>query len=131
MKAHRAARAIAFGTDGKLRVLAELLEKHYPVQTLVFTDDNATVYRISQEYLIPAITHQTPVKERHAILEKFKSGEYPTLVTSRVLNEGGGCPRSCDRDYLFRGLAPSGNQCNGWARVLRKGKTAKQTRHPL
>ena len=55
---------------------------------MIFTADNATVYSISQQLLIPAITHQTPVKERHEILTKFREGEYNTLVASHVLNEG-------------------------------------------
>lgn len=88
MLAHREARAIAFGTTGKLRVLADLLTTHYPTSTLVFTDDNATVYRISEVFLLPAITHKTAVKERHDILSRFRRGEYPVIVTSRVLNEG-------------------------------------------
>ncbi|MGH8071627.1 MAG: DEAD/DEAH box helicase family protein [Candidatus Entotheonellia bacterium] len=94
MLAHREARAIAFGTAGKLRVLADLLAQHHPARTLIFTDDNATVYRISREYLIPAITHNTPVKERHEILQRFRTGEYPVVVTSRVLNEGVDVPEA-------------------------------------
>jgi superfamily II DNA or RNA helicase len=94
MLAHREARAIAFGTAGKLRVLADLLAQHHPARTLIFTDDNAMVYRISREYLIPAITHKTPVKERHDILQRFRTGEYPVVVTSRVLNEGVDVPEA-------------------------------------
>lgn len=94
MLAHREARAIAYGTSGKLRVLADLLAQHHPARTLIFTDDNAMVYRISREYLIPAITHHTPVKERHDILQCFRTGEYPVMVTSRVLNEGVDVPEA-------------------------------------
>jgi superfamily II DNA or RNA helicase len=94
MLAHREARALAFGTAGKLRVLADLLAEHHPVRTLVFTEDNATVYRIARDFLIPAITHNTPVKERHDILQRFRSGEYPVVVTSRVLNEGVDVPEA-------------------------------------
>ncbi|HEY9736933.1 MAG TPA: DEAD/DEAH box helicase family protein, partial [Trichocoleus sp.] len=75
MLAHREAKTIALGTEGKLRVLADLLSQHHPERMLIFTNDNATVYRISQDFLIPAITHQTPVKERHSILQKFRNGE--------------------------------------------------------
>ncbi|HCF27626.1 MAG TPA: helicase, partial [Cyanobacteria bacterium UBA11049] len=57
MLAHRGAKEIALGTDGKLRILADLIAEHYPERILIFTADNATVYRISQEFLIPAITH--------------------------------------------------------------------------
>jgi superfamily II DNA or RNA helicase len=94
MLAHREARAIAFGTAGKLRVLADLLAQHHPARTLIFTEDNATVYRISREFLIAAITHNTPVKERHEILQRFRTGEYPVVVTSRVLNEGVDVPEA-------------------------------------
>jgi superfamily II DNA or RNA helicase len=94
MLAHREARALAFGTAGKLRVLADLLAEHHPARALIFTEDNAMVYRISREFLIPAITHHTPVKERHDILQRFRSGEYPVVVTSRVLNEGVDVPEA-------------------------------------
>ena len=39
-------------------------------------------------FLIPAITHQTGAKERVAILDRFRSGEYQHLVSGQVLNEG-------------------------------------------
>ncbi|WP_045233663.1 DEAD/DEAH box helicase [Deinococcus pimensis] len=94
MLAHREARSLAFGTEGKLRVLEELLAQHPEERVLVFTDDNATVYRVSREFLLPALTHQTPVKERVALLDAFRKGDYRVLVTSRVLNEGVDVPEA-------------------------------------
>jgi superfamily II DNA or RNA helicase len=94
MLAHREARALAFGTEGKLRVLADLLAEHHAARTLIFTEDTAMVYRIARDLLIPAITHHTPVKERHEILQCFRSGEYPVVVASRVLNEGVDVPEA-------------------------------------
>jgi superfamily II DNA or RNA helicase len=125
MLAHREARAIAFGTEGKLRVLADLLAQHYPDQTLIFTDDNATVYRISQDFLIPAITHQTPVKERHEILNHFKSGTYPTLVASRVLNEGVDVP-AARIAIVLSGTGSTREYIQRLGRVLRKGNDASK-----
>src|ERR671924_727748 len=61
---------------------------------MIFTEDNAIVYRIARDLLIPAITHQTPVKERHDILQRFRTGEYPVVVASRVLNEGVDVPEA-------------------------------------
>jgi predicted nuclease of restriction endonuclease-like RecB superfamily len=61
---------------------------------LIFTEDNAMVYRIAREFLLPAITHHTPVKERHDLLQRFRSGECPVVVTSRVLNEGVDVPEA-------------------------------------
>jgi len=121
MLAHREARAIAFGTEGKLRILADLLRQHFPQRTLIFTDDNATVYRISQEFLIPAITHQTGIKERHAILSQFKQGTYLTLVASRVLNEGVDVP-DASVAIVLSGTGSSREYVQRLGRILRKGK---------
>ncbi|NJO41068.1 MAG: DEAD/DEAH box helicase [Cyanobacteria bacterium RU_5_0] len=124
MLAHRDARTIALGTGGKLRVLANLLAQHYPEQTLIFTNDNATVYRISQEFLIPAITHQTPVKERHDILQNFRDGKYKSLVASHVLNEGVDVPEASVA-ILLSGTGSAREYIQRLGRVLRKGKTQK------
>jgi superfamily II DNA or RNA helicase len=125
MLAHRAARAIALGTEGKLRVLADLLAQHYPAQTLIFTNDNATVYRISQDFLIPALTHQTPVKERHEILQNFRDGTYKTLVASHVLNEGVDVPEATVA-ILLSGTGSTREYVQRLGRVLRKGQGNKQ-----
>jgi superfamily II DNA or RNA helicase len=86
--AYRAQKSIAQASEAKLRLLERLLARHRGDRVLIFTSDNATVYRIARRFLIPAITHQTPVKERHEVLQRFNAGDYPFLVTSRVLNEG-------------------------------------------
>ena len=122
MLAHREARSIAFGTEGKLRVLLELLQKHASYRVLIFTDDNAMVYRVSQTYLIPAITHQTKVKERHSTLVKFKAGIYPRVVTSRVLNEGvRRCPRRTSPSSC-PAPEPRESTCSGSAASSARGK---------
>jgi superfamily II DNA or RNA helicase len=121
MLAHREAKEIALGTDGKIRVLADILAQHYPERILIFTADNATVYHISQEFLVPAITHQTPVKERHEILTKFREGEYKTLVASHVLNEGVDVP-AASVAVILSGTGSTREYIQRLGRVLRKGK---------
>ncbi|NJL10002.1 MAG: DEAD/DEAH box helicase [Calothrix sp. SM1_7_51] len=120
MLAHREAREIALGNEGKLRLLADLLAKHYPARVLIFTNDNATVYRISYQFLIPAITHQTPVKERHEILSRFKEGEYTTLVASHVLNEGVDVP-AASIAIILSGTGSQREYIQRLGRILRKG----------
>lgn len=120
MLAHRESKEIALGTEGKLRVLADLVAKHYPERILVFTNDNATVYRISQELLIPALTHQTPVKERHEILQRFREGEYKILVASHVLNEGVDVP-DARVAIILSGTGSEREYVQRLGRVLRKG----------
>src|ERR1700676_1646481 len=79
---------LSLAAPAKLHLLETLLAKHNQDRVLIFTYDNATVYQIARRFLVPAITHQTKAKERRRILDAFASGEYPTVVTSRVLNEG-------------------------------------------
>ncbi len=93
-EAYRRQREIAFAAPAKLRMLRHLLFEHRQDRTIVFTQDNATAYEISRRFLIPIITHQTRVRERSEILERFRSGRYRSLVTSKVLNEGVDVPEA-------------------------------------
>jgi superfamily II DNA or RNA helicase len=88
MRAYRRQRELAFAAPAKLDLLAHLLRRHAHERALVFTQDNATAYRIARQFLVPVITHQTRVKERSDILERFAAGEYGVVATSKVLNEG-------------------------------------------
>ena len=103
-----------------MRVLADILTDHYPERVLIFTADNTMVYRISRELLIPAITHQTPVKERHEILTKFKQGTYNTLVASHVLNEGVDVPAAAVA-IILSGTGSIREYTQRLGRILRKG----------
>ena len=121
MRAHREAKALAYGTEGKLRVLEEVFANHPQERTLVFTDDNAAVYRVSREFLVPAITHQTPVKERHALLENFRGGRYRVLATSRVLNEGVDVPEASVA-VVLSGTATEREHVQRLGRILRRAE---------
>ncbi|MFE1746583.1 DEAD/DEAH box helicase [Coleofasciculus sp. H7-2] len=121
MLAHREAKDIALGTDGKLRILTNLIAEHHAERILIFTADNATVYRISQDFLIPAITHQTPVKERHEILTRFREGEYKTLIASHVLNEGVDVP-AASVAIILSGTGSQREFIQRMGRVLRKSQ---------
>lgn len=126
MIAHRQAKEISLGTESKLRVLSDLLAQHFPERILIFTNDNATVYRISQDLLIPALTHQTPIKERHEILTNFREGKYKTLAASHVLNEGVDVPEARIA-ILLSGTGSAREYIQRLGRVLRRGsETNKQ-----
>lgn len=73
--AYREQRALALAAPAKLSLLARLLERHNGDRVLIFTHDNATVYTIARQFLVPVITHQTKTKERRDVLLKFNSGE--------------------------------------------------------
>jgi superfamily II DNA or RNA helicase len=92
--AYREQRELALAAPAKLELLSRILDRHNRDRVLIFTHDNATVYRIARRFLVPVITHQTKTKERREILIKFNSGEYPIVATSRVLNGLGLGPRA-------------------------------------
>lgn len=119
MLAHREAKRLSTGTESKMRVLTNLLATHATEQKLIFTDDNATVYRISQDLLIPALTHQTPVKERHRTMELFRDGTYKTVVASHVLNEGVDVPEASVA-ILLSGSGSTREYIQRLGRILRK-----------
>ena len=120
MIAHTRARQIAFGAEGKLRVLEALLAEHWPTRTIIFTNDNATVHLISERLLIPAITHETATKERQRILDLFRDGTYPVVASSRVLNEGVDVPNATI-GIVLSGTGSHREYVQRLGRLLRRG----------
>jgi superfamily II DNA or RNA helicase len=123
--AYRRQRQLALCAGRKLEVLDRLLHAHRRDRTIVFTEDNATVYRIASRFLLPAITHQTKVKERSHILAALNAGELNAVVTSKVLNEGVNVPEA-NVAIVLSGSASVREHVQRLGRILRKraGKRA-------
>ncbi|HXH70397.1 MAG TPA: DEAD/DEAH box helicase family protein [Pyrinomonadaceae bacterium] len=119
MKAYRNSKKIALGTDAKLRVLQDLLIRHRRDKVLIFTAENEMVYQISNDFLIPAITHETNVKERRFWLEAFNKGDVLALATSKVLNEGVNIP-DASVAIILSGSGSSREHIQRLGRILRK-----------
>ncbi len=119
MKAYRNSKKIALGTDAKLSVLQDLLIRHRRDKVLIFTAENEMVYRISNDYLIPAITHETNVKERKFWLDAFNKGDVLALATSKVLNEGVNIP-DASVAIILSGSGSSREHIQRLGRILRK-----------
>jgi superfamily II DNA or RNA helicase len=86
--AKQRAREIVAESDAKVDRVADLLARHREDRVIVFTASTALVYRLSERFLMQAITHETGATEREDILEGFRSGEYSRVVTANVLDEG-------------------------------------------
>lgn len=125
MKAYRNYKKIALGTEAKLHVLQDLLIRHRHDKVLIFTAENEMVYRISNDYLVPAITHETNVKERKFWLDAFNGGNVLALATSKVLNEGVNIP-DASVAIILSGSGSSREHIQRLGRILRKheGKQA-------
>jgi len=125
MLAYRRQRELAFCAPAKLDYVEHLLAHHQADRALLFTQDNATCYAVSRRFLIPAITHQTKVKERSELLERFADGRYGALVTSKVLNEGVDIP-AANVAIVISGSGSVREHVQRLGRILRKkeGKRA-------
>lgn len=125
MQAWRRQKELAYCAEGKLAVVEELLHRHRGERALLFTQDNATCYAISRRFLLPAITHQTRVRERSAILAGLADGRYGAVVTSKVLNEGVDIP-AASVAIVISGSGSIREHVQRLGRILRKqdGKRA-------
>ena len=88
LAAWRASRTVLAYPAGKRSALRELLARHRDDRVLVFTADNATAYAIARELLVVPITADIRRAERAVMLDRFRSGDAPVLVSSQVLDEG-------------------------------------------
>jgi superfamily II DNA or RNA helicase len=118
-QAYREYKRLERGAGAKLLKLEELLRQHARDRIIVFTADNATVYQIARQFLVPAITHQTKSKERKLILERFHGGEYSIVVTSQVLNEGVDVP-AANVGIVLSGSSTIRENVQRLGRLLRK-----------
>jgi superfamily II DNA or RNA helicase len=117
--AYRAQRELALAAPAKLKVLARLLDRHRNDRVIIFTNDNATVYTIARQFLVPVITHETKTKERREVLLRFNSGVYPIVATSKVLNEGVNVPEA-NVAIILSGSGSVREHVQRLGRILRK-----------
>ncbi|SIO66494.1 Superfamily II DNA or RNA helicase [Singulisphaera sp. GP187] len=117
--AYRRQRDLALAAPAKLELLSRLLDRHNGDRVIIFTHDNATVYKIARQFLVPVITHQTKTKERRDILLQFNAGTYPIVATSRVLNEGVNVPEASVA-IILSGSGSVREHVQRLGRILRK-----------
>ncbi|MBX0293665.1 DEAD/DEAH box helicase family protein [Haloarcula nitratireducens] len=86
--AKQRAREVMMNAERKVERLAEILDRHREDRVIVFTAYTDLVYRLSERFLLPAITHETGAGERREIIERFRDGTYSRVVTANVLDEG-------------------------------------------
>jgi len=122
--ARNKARDIALNSTSKIEHFRDILKKHKDSRLFVFTEHNKLVYRISKEFLIPAITYKTSSKERNEILDRFRSGAYRTVVTSKVLDEGIDVPEA-DVGVILSGTGSGRAFIQRLGRILRKKEGKK------
>mgnify|MGYP001994467320 CR=1 FL=1 len=117
---------IALNSEAKIDALEKVLQTNQEERTIIFTQHNHLVYKISKRFLVPYVTHATTKDERRDILSSFKDGIFRTLVTSKVLDEGIDVPEA-SLGIIVSGTGSSREFIQRLGRLLRKkeGKQAK------
>ena len=123
--ARNRARDISYNSISKIGKLSEILKKHNDGKIFIFTEHNKLVHIISKQFLIPSITYRTAGKERSETLDRFRSGVYRAVVTSKVLDEGIDVP-DADVGIILSGTGSERAFIQRLGRILRKkeGKEA-------
>jgi len=118
LAAWKTSRAVLAFPSAKREMLRELLARHAGERVLVFTSDNATAYTIARELLVMPVTCDIGRSERAAMLDRFRAGTAPVLVSSQVLDEGLDVPEA-DLAIIVGGTGSARRHVQRIGRVLR------------
>ena len=109
---------IALNSRAKIKELKNILTEYRGQKTILFTQHNKLVYDISDEFLIPFITHKSSKQERQDALSGFREGRYNVIVTSKVLDEGVDVP-DAELGIILSGTGSSREYIQRLGRLLR------------
>lgn len=127
MLARNKSNEIALNSKSKVDELKKILGQNKHSKTIIFTQNNKMVYDLSNQFLIPNITHKTTREERQSVLDKFKSGVYRVVVTSRVLDEGVDVP-DAELGIIMSGTGSGRELIQRLGRILRPKQDGRKAR---
>ncbi len=128
--AARRRREIQAGALRKGATLETLLRRHWEDRCIVFTKSVEEVYALSERFLIPGLTYETPAKERKEILDRFREGRYRAVIASDVLNEGVDVPEA-QVAIILAGSASRREYVQRLGRILRPRSGKRATLYEL
>ncbi|WP_435125898.1 DEAD/DEAH box helicase family protein [Halobaculum sp. D14] len=124
--AKQRAREVMMNADAKVEELARILDRHRDERVIVFTAHTDLVYRLSDRFLLPAITAETGAAERREILDRFRDGEYSRVVAANVLDEGVDVP-DASVGVVISGSGSEREFTQRLGRILRPGDDGAKT----
>lgn len=122
--AKQRARDIMLHAEEKVDALERILDRHREDRIIVFAASTEFVYRLSERFLIPAITHHTGASERREILDRFRTGRYSRVVTANVLDEGVDVP-DANVGVVLAGSGSEREFTQRLGRLLRPGESER------
>jgi len=92
LRCYRRKLALIYRSEGKLRVVEDILRLHPTDQCVIFTASNRMALDVSARFLMPALTAHSDKRERNLMLDAFARGTVRGLAACEVLNEGWDAP---------------------------------------
>src|SRR5690625_4579907 len=118
---------LAATAGGKDRVVAELVARHAGEQILVIGQYLDQLEDLGNRLDAPVITGSTTVNQREQLFERFRSGELPVLVVSKVANFSIDLPEAAVAIQVSGSFGSRQEEAQRLGRLLRPkadGKTA-------
>lgn len=131
---------IAAENSAKLPVIQKILDRHPTAHVLIIGQYLDQLKEISQALKVPLLTGKTPNKKREELYERFRSGEIPVIVVSKVANYAIDLPdanvavevsgsfgsRQEEAQRLGRILRPKPGENKAWFYMLCSADTCEQ-----
>ena len=124
MAEEREKTGIASQNPDKLKVLDQLLAKHFVDNTIIIGLYLNQLESIQQRYGFPMITGQTPVKKRRELLKAFREGTLKTIIISKVGNHAIDLPEANVMIQLSGTFGSRQEEAQRLGRILRPNKMA-------
>lgn len=121
---------IALNSQSKIEELRQILSDNKRRKTIIFTQHNKLVYKISDRFLVPSITHKSNSMERQDVLEGFRDGRYNVIVSSKVLDEGVDVP-DAELGIILSGTGSGREFIQRLGRLLRPKPDSKENKAKL
>ena len=77
---------LASENEMKIAAIKTIIEEHGGKHVLIIGQYLQQLGKIAEHFNFPVITGKTPLQQREEYYEKFRTGEIPTLIVSRVAN---------------------------------------------
>lgn len=117
---------IAAVNSNKLTIVKELLQQHRDKPTLIIGQYITQLEEIAQELSVPMLSGTTKQVDREAFYAKFRSGECPILIVSRIANLAVDLPDACVAIQVSGSFGSRQEEAQRIGRLLRPKKTLNE-----
>jgi DNA excision repair protein ERCC-3 len=117
---------LAYENPRKIPIARELLAKHKGDQVLIMGQYLSQLARFAAEFKLPVITGATPIDRRDELYDRFRKGELPVLLLSKVGNFAVDLPDANVAIQISGSFGSRQEEAQRLGRILRPKKAGEQ-----